>query len=324
MNNIDAFELSIANSKINFDCSNPEGTLVIPKEKGNDNKLTKANKQIMQYITTYQTVKNAPNVPKEYKEELIHNIMEIIDTTEHINYSSFCVYFQVLGFSWNTFENAKTNGTLSNTERTELLRNAVELYIENRHDIYLSHGYSDISLQVQSDCSSSRRSRNIGATSLSAIMNKHNIKIASNYNEFMSGNCYFFPESNVKLLLEIIEKHNIDFNFRKNRENKNPDLMFKIKDQFYILEHKLATGGGGSQNMEINEIITFIGQDETNNNVHYISCLQSDKLKTISSPKADQKTNIQYTNIINNLKKNPNNYFVNEFGLDNILNAINK
>ena len=324
INNLDAFELSVANCKMNFDFSNPKGTVVIPEEKGIDNKLTSANKKIIEYITTYKTVKDANNVPEEFKEGLIYEIMKIIDSTEHINYSSFCVYFQVLRFSWSAFEESKKNGLLTDAERAELLRNAVELYIENRHDMYLSHGYSDMSLQVQSDCSSSRRSGNIGAYSLSTIMSTYNIKFASNYNDFLNGNSYFFPEDNVGLLLEVLENNNIDFNFRKSRDNKNPDLMFKIKDQFYILEHKLATGGGGSQNMEINEIIAFVGQDESNINVHYISCLQGDKLNSLTAPNADPKTKTQHKNVIDNLKKHPYNYFVNEFGLNEILKVISK
>ncbi len=324
MNNLDAFELSIANCEINFDFSNPKGKLVIPSEKGFDNKLTKANKKIMEYITTYKNVKTSPNVPEEFKEELIYKIMEIIDSTEHINYSSFCVYFQVLRFSWSSFKETKKKGLLSDIERAELLKNAVELYIENRHDIYLSHGYTDMSLQVQSDCSSSRRSGSIGTSSLSVLMSNHNIKFASNYNEFMSGNYYFFPEYNVDLLLEILENNNIDFKFRKSRDNKNPDLMFKVKDQFYILEHKLATGDGGAQNMEINEIIAFIGQEEKNINTHYISCLQGDKLASLTPHKSDPKTKTQHWNIINNLKNHANNYFVNEFGLEEILKTITK
>lgn len=47
MNNLDAFELSVANSKIYFDFSNPKGKVVIPKTKDLENELTIANKKIM-------------------------------------------------------------------------------------------------------------------------------------------------------------------------------------------------------------------------------------------------------------------------------------
>ncbi len=324
MNNLDFFELSVAKCKMNFDFSNPQGIVVIPKEKGVDNELTKANRELIEYITAYKVVRDDDAVSKEYKEKLIYEIMRIIDTTDHINYSSFCVYFQVLRLSWNSFEDAKRFGTLSDNERAELLRNVVDLYIENRHDMYLSHGYSDVLLQVQSDCSSARRSRSIASNKLCDIMSNYNFKFASNYQEFMSGNSYFFPESNVSLLLEIMENNSIDYNFRKSRDNKNPDLMFKVNDQFYILEHKLATGDGGAQNLEINEIISFVGEDESNTNVHYISCLESNKLGMFTSVNSDLKTKTQYTNIINNLKKHPNNYFVNEFGLEEIIKSIVK
>lgn len=324
MNNLDAFELSVANSKIYFDFSNPKGKVVIPKTKDLENELTMANKKIMEYITTYKTIKDSDLVSLEYKESIIYEIMKIIDTTEYINYSSFCVYFQVLNFSWSTFNSTKKKKLLSDSERAELLKKVVELFIENRHDMYLSHGYSNMSLQVQCDSSSSRRRGNEGAKSLKAIMKKYNIKFVSNYSEFMDENSYFFPENNVSLFLNVLKNNNIDFNFRKSRDNKNPDLIFKIKDQFYILEHKLATGGGGSQNMELNEIIEFIGQKESNANVHYISCLQGDKIADLTSSIADPKTKIQYINVIENLKNHLNNYFVNEFGLDELLKTIIK
>ena len=59
MNNLDAFELSVANSKIYFDFSNPKGKVVIPKTKDLENELTMANKKIMEYITTYKTIKDS-------------------------------------------------------------------------------------------------------------------------------------------------------------------------------------------------------------------------------------------------------------------------
>lgn len=323
MNNKDLFELSIANCKMNFDFSNPKGTIVIPENKEQDNELTKANNKIIELITTYKTIRNNPAFPNSSKEQIIYDIMKIIDTVEHINYSSLCVYFQVLRFSWNSFKNAKSSGLLTDSERAELLKNAVNLYIDNRYDMYMSHGYSNILLQVQSDCSSSRRSGNIGTKSLTNIMSQYNISFANNYDDFMDKDSYFYPEDNVELLLEIVEKNKIDFNFRKERDNKNPDLMFKINDQIYILEHKLASGRGGSQNMELNEIINFIGQPESNTNVHYISCLQGDNLKKLTLKNADPKTKIQYQNITSHLDKFPNNYFVNEFGLCELLKLNN-
>lgn len=322
MKNLDALELSVANSKMNFDFSNPMGTLVIPKEKGKDNRLTAANKKVLELITTYKTVKDDSDVPEEYKEKIIYSIMEILDTVDNINYSSFCIYFQVLRFSHDSFENARKKKLLTNSERAELLKNAVELYIENRHDIYSSHGYSDMALQVRCDCGSSRRSRSIGSNSLKNIMDNFNINQVYSYDDFMKGNSFFFPEDLKNLLIEVIEKNSIDFKFRETHDGKYPDLMFKIGNQFYILEHKLATGRGGAQNSEINEIITFIGQEESNINVHYISCLQGDMLNTIFDSNPDPKTKTQHDNIINHLKDNSNNYFLNEFGLNELLKIL--
>lgn len=319
MYNLKLFELSIASYKLNMDFSNPEGYIVIPKEKSEQNKLTNANHKLIELITTYKTIRNDPEASDEYKEKILSDILGIIDDDSvKINYTGLCVYFQVLRFSWNTFINSKNK--LSPVERLEILRSVVNLYIDNRHDIYLEHGYSDSSLQMQSDCATSRRSGGIASNNLKSIMEKYNFKFANSYDDFMDGNTYFFPEDNKELLNEVIEKQGIDFAFKDNHENKHPDLMFKIKKHFYILEHKLASGGGGSQNQEIGEIISFIGQDESNTYVHYISCLQGDILGRLTGDEnAEPKIRVQYNKILNNLKEHRSNYFLSELGLNELL-----
>ncbi len=75
-------------------------------------------------------------------------------------------------------------------------------------------------------------------------------------------------------MLEMLKKYKIQFRFRRERQNKNPDVIFKIKKDIFIYEHKLTNGGeGGTQNAEINEIIAFINQTENNKKIHYLSCL---------------------------------------------------
>lgn len=318
MNNLELFELSLVNSKIKIDFSEPNGFQVIPNNSNETNDLIKANNMLLEYITTYKNVKDSKEVSIEYKNELIYKIINILDNTNYINYSSFCIYFQVLKYSYNSY----INSNLSKEEKMNLIKKIVELYIENRHDLYISHGYSNMSLQVLSDSYSSRRSSQIGTNNLKNIMNLYNFKFVNNYDDFIKENTYFFPENNVLLLEEILDKNNIDFIERRKRENKNPDLMFKINDQFYILEHKLATGAGGAQNMEVNEIISFIGEVESNKNVHYISCLESDNLSKYLYSNIDPKAKTQYNNIVYNLKNNKNNYFLNEFGLIELLKNI--
>ena len=61
----------------------------------------------------------------EYKEEvmdaiqfmkheypIIDKIIKIVETTKLINYSSFCVYLQVIGYSYNAYMSEKSKMTI--------------------------------------------------------------------------------------------------------------------------------------------------------------------------------------------------------------------
>lgn len=319
MNNLDFFNISIHNNKFNSDFSDPTGVVVIPNSKEDTNDLVEANHALRDLITTYKTLKERFPQSSDL-DSIIKEIMRLIETTKNINYTAFCVYFLVLRYSYDAYKKAKN---LTTEEKIDLIRKTVELFLENRHEMYLSHGYSDQVLQVMADASAPRRKGATGTKKLSAIMQLFDISRAGTLDVFKSTEkVYILPDKgDSKLLKEIIDFYKIDFSFRKHRDNKNPDIVFKIGSEIYILEHKLTNGGGGSQNMEINEIISFIGCRESNSKVHYISCLQGDYLNKLNKKNKEPKPRTQYRNIIKNLKGNKRNYFVNEFGLIELLRA---
>lgn len=96
-------------------------------------------------------------------------------------------------------------------------------------------------------------------------------------------------------------------------------MLIKNKDQIFIIEHKLTNGGGGAQNMEINEIISFTGYEENNPNVHFVSCLQGNYFKRLNSHNDEPKTKKQHDDIMLNLQKFPGNYFVNGKGFERLV-----
>ena len=122
----------------------------------------------------------------------------------------------------------------------------------------------------------------------------------------------------------FLKENNIIFEFRKTRDNKNPDMLLKINDEYFIVEHKLTNGGGGSQNAEINEIIQFINYGEENKHWHYISCLQGNFFKKINAENQEPKAASQYKNIVNALNSYPQNYFINGKGFEKFINDFTK
>lgn len=320
MNNLDFFNISTFHAKISCDFSKPQGVLVIPKSKEDSNELTNANHKLIDLITTYKTLKNITPL-SDQTDVIVNEIIALLDKTKHINYTPFCVYFQVLKYSYNSYINAKN---LSHEDKFNLIKDTIEAYINNRHDIYVSHGYSDQVLQVMCDASSSRRNGATGTDSLASLLSGFNIPKVDSFEDFQSKpNAFILPDKgNSDVFKKIIESNEIEFDFQKTRENKMPDMAFKLNGEIYIVEHKLTSGAGGAQNMEINEIISFIGHKENKQNIHYISCLEGDYLQKLNSENSEPKAKAQYENIINNLNNNPNNYFVNEFGLKSLLDHI--
>lgn len=317
MNNLDYFELSRVNSKANIDFSNPKGIVVIPETKDEINDLTKANKELIDNIVAYSVLSKNEFFDDEALNKLIEKIVWIVDKTANINYSGFCVYFQVLKYSYYSYQHQKN---LSHKEKIILMRQIVDSYIENRHEMYDSHGYSNQVLQVMSDAASSRRRGSTGSSNLSAIMEENSI-VSATTKDFMIGkNAYLIPDkNNFASLLTLLNANNVEFEFSRKRDNKIPDLAFRIYDSLFVLEHKLTNGKGGGQNMEINELISFINQREKNGKMHYISCLQGDYLQELYPENREPKTAAQYNNIMTYLRENPNNYFVNEYGLNEMI-----
>ena len=191
MNNLDYFELSRVNSKVNIDFSNPRGKIIIPDSKEELNKLTKANKKLLDNIIAYRVLSKNDFFDEVALNKIIEDIVSIVENTNHINYSGFCVYFQVLKYSYDRFMKQRN---LTHRDKIILMRQIVDSYIENRHDMYNSHGYTDQVLQVMCDASSSRRNGSTGASSLGAIM-KDNSIIKTSTSDFMTGeNAYFIPD----------------------------------------------------------------------------------------------------------------------------------
>jgi hypothetical protein len=298
-----------------FDFSNPKGFQVIAKSI-NDEKtnLQNANKKLIEYITAYKVAKE---INSQDKDRYLDYIVDLIDNTKYINYSSFCVYFQVCKFSYATFKSIKNKN-----DKKYIIDKMLNNYIENRHNTYCSYGYSDQVLQVMSDSSSSRRNSKTGINKIEENIIPFGFKKVKTKDDYLLENkCYILPDKgDANLFHKIINFNKIDFQFKNNRDNKNPDVLLKFNKNIFIVEHKLTNGSGGAQNFEINEIISFIGEKENNKNVSYISCLQGDyiNLLTLDSP----KTRIQLNNITKNLTKNKLNFFVNGNGFSLLIKDI--
>ncbi len=349
--NIDYFKYSLINDDTIIDFSNPSGVEVISRNKDLPQKeLQVANNRLIELITAYKVLREPNTIDTSSIKQILLEIIKILDDVGLINYSAFCVYFQVLNYSYSAYKSEKNE--MSDDEKIILLTKILDMYLDNRHNMYLSYGYSDQILQVMSDLASCRRKGKTGIQKIESIIIPKGFRKAVSFDEMLNNkNFYILPDKDGKALFgEFIRYHNIDFTFSAERDNKYPDLLLKHNDDIFIIEHKLTNGDGGSQNESINEIINFIKQSESKENIHYISCLQGNFIKALakdnniqcidedfskidiskyseSNIKTGNKKNKhehQYSHILENLKRYPQNYFVNGAGLELLINDILK
>lgn len=325
MDNKDYFKYSQTHDDDIVDFSKAEGILVINRNSSEPTTaLMKANHDLIDLITTYKTLTNTESINIEAVNSTIDRIINIIESASLINYSSFCVYLQVVGYSYSSYCSEKNAMTIE--DKRELMSQLLKLYIDNRHEIYSYHGYSDQVLQVQSDAASSRRKGKTGIEKMEEIMKPFGfLKAKTTLDLKHIKYCYLLPDKgDLNLFNDFLKRCNISFEFRMKRDNKSPDMLLKIKDDYYILEHKLTNGGGGSQNAEINEIIQFINYDESNSKWHYISCLQGNYFKKLNENNKEPRAAIQYANIMKALNNHPNNFFLNGKGFEKFISNMAK
>lgn len=321
--NYSYFEFSLNNNDEILNTKNKVGQLVISKSiSDKETNLSTANKNLISKINAYEQVKLINN-STEVLNNIVDNIIEIIENTKLINYSAFCCYWPVIDFSYSSY--MSTVKYQDQETKRNLMKILLDLYIENRHNMYLLHGYSDQVLQVNSDIASSRRKGKTGILKIENIIQPlgfHHIKKFAD--SFNYDKWYLLPDKGDRVLFKLLlSYYHVDFLFQKTRDNKLPDVMFYFKNNFYIMEHKLTNGGGGSQNAELNEIIQFISFSEKNKNVHYLSCLQGDYFRKLKlDDDSENKYSVQRDNILTNLKNNTSNYFVNGKGFEMLINDI--
>ena len=288
--------------------SNLNETLIIPLDKEESNLLTLKTNDLYRYIDTLETllVDLSGTEAEVLIEEVLTKIDTILTTVLNINYTSFCQYFMVQNLSHSIYK------SLEKTERLSILKELVKSYIANRHSLYKMHGYTPVVLQTMSDNYSHKRKGKAGIIKIENQLKE--LGITTKLQSLAEANIdtfYILPDKGDKTLFNaLLKKHNIDFVFSGKKQGKLPDVLVKIKEEFYIIEHKSMKEPGGGQDKQIVEVLDFIRYSETNPHVHYITYLDGIFANRFLAH-STAKNEVQYQEVQDILKKNPQNYFVN-------------
>lgn len=311
--NIEFYHYSQEHPEEIFDPFYENKLIIIPPTKTEKNILTENNEKLIKLITAF-------SVLDEYKKDendetvvsILDDIIRILDNTKWINYSAFTQYFMVVNSNFSQYKNEfKTID-----QKREFIYEMLKRYCKERHEMYLSHGYSDAILQVMCDNYSHKRNSKKGINKVLDILQPYTLKKLTSAVEIESEDDYYFlPDKGGKKIFEsMLLQLKIKMESRSIEQNKLPDIVFKHNNNYYICELKTMKEGGGGQNKQIVEIAYFIKFSELDERIHYITFLDSGYSNTIfkdSSPKIKE----QRKDIIKALNNNPSNYFLNTKGL---------
>jgi hypothetical protein len=218
---------------------------------------------------------------------------------------------------------------MTDDEQLKIIKNIVEKYIELRHNLYSSYGYTPTTLQVGKDAKAHKESGNLGIYKVSKILNKAGYKKANaeKLENFVLQKGKLYIESDKKgksLFKHLLDFYKIKFLWSKKKEQKMPDFLIKNSEDIFIVEHKHMKEGGGGQDKQINEVISFISFSEKNPKIHYISFLDGIYFNLFANKKYLSKGKIlnQLKNIKQNLRRNKQNYFVNTAGFKKLLKEL--
>ena len=101
------------------------------------------------------------------------------------------------------------------------------------------------------------------------------------------------------------------------------DLIIKHHDQFFFCEAKHINTSGGGQDKQLSELIEITNLNEHNKNIHFIAFLDGKYSNILLDEKYQSpKLLTQRNQIINNLKNNPGNFWVNSFGFKKLFEDL--
>ncbi len=321
ISNIQIFSLSIKNKESYIDeYYVKDSKPIITDNPKKLNNLMKSNVEICDNIAAYKIAIKSKN--KKMQNIILENIVKILKTSG-INNTEFTSYWALKDMSYSAYKTFNSNHFI----QIEFLKNVIPEFIKDRHLLYKIHGYSFSSLQAIKDSKAHKGNGNAANKKIINILNQFGFSYFSskNIDEFIKSNhIYICPDKADKILFEKILKHfKLKFKWSKNKQKKQTDFLIKINDHILIMEHKHMKESGGGQDKQMSEIIDFISHQDKD--VHYISFLDGIYFNLLANEAIKSgKPFEQRKNILQNLKKNKNNYFVNTYGFIELLKVFIK
>lgn len=290
---------------------------VIPSSKQEKNELTESNEKLIRYIDTIQTMITDLGYLID-SDEVKNVILLIIEElkTKGMNYSAFSQYFNVHNMNYSIFNSLKLE------EKVDVIKFIIVHYISDRHKMYKSHGYSNIVLQVMSDNYSHKRKGSYGVSKIADTLMANGLDdlVKMKDKSFEQESYYLLADKTGKnLFRKFAEKYNLKLSGEGRETKKYPDALIKIGKDILIVEQKNMKENGGGQDKQTGEITDFIDKVPEFDGLHYITFVDGIYFNQLDK-NAKAKTLNHYKDIVSVLGKFKENYFVNSYSFNLLIN----
>ena len=310
MTNLELFYYSGQHPEPIFDPYYKREKVVIPATSEETNLLVRRNVRLVELISLFDhfmgegRTKDNPDVV-----DAVNEVVEILSSTDGINLSAFSQFFMVYNSSHSSFMG------YSQDERFDFVYEMLVHYVRERHAMYLSHGYTNVILQVVCDNYSHKRNSKTTIVKLSEILEARGFVRDCAGGFSSSDSCYFCPDKGDESLFRTFKRRfGVAMVSAQTEQDKLPDMVFHLNGHYYIVEMKSMKGSGGGQDKQLTEVINFIRYAEKDPRVHYIAFLDGEYSNLLHGGVTQPKIRRQYDDAVNCLKVNPGNYFLNTAG----------
>lgn len=294
-NNLHYFEISKNNQEKLLD------DFYVFDEKHPDlNKYIKNTKEIKDILITIRTLQS-----KKEKSEVIDKYF--LELSKIIGKYSNCSEFAC-------FVNACDNIIDEAKNEIKLLKKITERYFTKR---VLNEMVPEEWVQAILDTNSSRKKGKCGENKLIYILKKQGFNEVFDWDDFFKTD-YSVVKFSKKFSLKNV-RENLGVKIKTKKQNKTLDLIIKAKDKILLCEAKHLNTSGGGQDKQISELIEILNLSEKNG-VSYVSFLDGKYSNILlGSNRHGDKITTQRKEIKKFLNNNPDNYWVNTTGFENLI-----
>lgn len=293
------FNISQENDETNLD------EFYVFDEKHKDlSKYIKKTKEIKNILITIKTLKNKKekqSILDKYYLELQKTLNKVSNCSEFISFVNACD---------NTLDAVKKD--------LNLIKKISNRYFEKRE---LNEFAPEEWIQAILDSKASRKKGKCGEIKLIEILNKYNYGIVKKWEDFFDSQKCVVNFSGVFNTKGV--RNNLKIKLATKKQDKNLDLIIKNKNKIFLLEAKHLNTSGGGQDKQISELIEILSLKEDNINIRYVSFLDGSlSNRLLSSSKEGNKMNKQRKEIKEFLNINPQNFWVNTKGFEELIKDL--